>query len=220
MRELGQTHANLGDLVADEIRAAILAGDLAPGTRLKQEQLAADMGVSRIPVREALRVLEAEGLVETRPGRGSTVVELTKNEAADVLIVRATLEGLAARLAAQRVTADVITHLREAVEEGKRASESGDHATGSAAHTKFHLDVARAGGNRQLLAELEFFPAKTEWIVSGLLQSRSEYSWQEHEAILDAVAAGDADLAERLTRLHSERVIESLSDGEEDGAEN
>ncbi len=214
MRGLGQSHANLGDLVAAEIRAAILAGDLAPGQRLKQEQLAADMSVSRIPVREALRVLEAEGLIENRPGRGSVVVEVTRDEAADVLAVRGTLEGLAARLAAERVTPDAIAGLREAVEEGKSASVSGDHATASSAHTRFHLDLARAGGNAHLYAELESLPAKTEWIVSSLLQSRSEYSWQEHEAILDAVASGEADLAERLTRLHGEHVVESLGEGE------
>jgi DNA-binding GntR family transcriptional regulator len=210
MRELGQSHANLGDLVANEIRTAILAGDLAPGERLKQEQLAADMSVSRIPVREALRVLEAEGLVETLPGRGSMVAELTRDDAADALTVRGTLEGLAARLAAERVSPEVIARLSDAVEKGKRASERGDHATASSAHTVFHLELAKAGGNTHLHDELELLPAKTEWFVSTLLQSRSDYSWQEHEAILDAVASGDADLAERLTRLHSEHVIESL----------
>lgn len=211
MKDLGQSHVNLGDLVATEIRAAILAGTLAPGERLKQEQLATDMRVSRIPVREALRILEGEGLVETRPGRGSAVVELTKQEAADVMVVRGTLEGLAARLAAERVTPEVVARLRDAVDAGKQASESGDHSSASEAHTQFHLELARAADNSHLRTELEFLPAKTEWIMATLLQSRSEYSWQEHEAILDAVAVGDADRAERLTRLHSRHVIDSLS---------
>ncbi|MDJ0923809.1 MAG: GntR family transcriptional regulator [Acidimicrobiia bacterium] len=210
MKELGQLHANLGDLVANEIRAAILAGDLKPGERLKQEQLAENMGVSRIPVREALQILEGEGLVETRPGRGSSVIELTGEAAADVLAVRGALEGLAAHLAAERVTPEVIARLRNAVEEGKQASQAGDHARASAAHTRFHLELAAAAGNSHLRTELEFLPAKTEWIVASLLQSRSEYSWQEHEAIHDAVASGDADRAEKLTRLHSQHVIESL----------
>jgi DNA-binding GntR family transcriptional regulator len=210
VRELGQVHANLGDLVANEIRVAILAGNLAPGERLKQEQLAEDMGVSRIPVREALRILEAEGLVETRPGRGSQVVDLTRESASDVLMVRGALEGLAARLAAERVTPEVVSRLRAAVEEGKRASDAGDHGSASDAHTQFHLELGRAGGNSHLRAELEHWPAKPEWIVATLLQSRSEYSWLEHEAIVDAVANGDADQAERLTRVHSEHVIESL----------
>ncbi len=142
------------------------------------------------------------------------VVELTRDDAADVLMVRGTLEGLAARLAAERVIPEVIAGLREAVEVGKQASASGDHAVASDAHTRFHLDLAKAGGNSHLYAELESLPAKTEWIVSSLLQARSEYSWQEHEAILDAVASGDAELAESLIRLHSERVIDSLGDAE------
>ncbi len=212
MRELGRSHANLGDLVAAEIRTAILAGDLAPGERLKQEQLAADLRVSRIPVREALRVLEAEGLIINRPGRGSVVVELTKEDAEEVLVVRGALEGLAARLAAERVTPDVIAGLRDAVEVGKKASAGGDHALASEAHTRFHLDLAMAGGNTHLYTELESMPARTEWIVSSLLKSRSEYSWKEHEDILDAVAAGDAELAEQLTRLHSEQVVDSLDE--------
>jgi DNA-binding GntR family transcriptional regulator len=214
MRDLGQSRINLGDLAANEIRRAILAGDLVPGERLKQEQLAADLQVSRIPVREALRVLEAEGLIETRPGRGSMVIEVTREDALQVLTVRSALESLAARLAAERGSAEAIVHLREAVAEGQEASASGDHAKASRAHTRFHLDLAKAGGNSHLHAELEFLPTKTEWIVSNLLKARSEYSWQEHEAILDAVAAGDADLAERLMRLHSEHVIESLDEVE------
>ncbi len=216
MRDLGEARVNLSDLAATEIRRAILAGDLAPGERLKQEQLAADLQVSRIPVREALRVLEAEGLIETRPGRGSMVIEVTRADALEVLTVRGALESLAARLAAERGTAEAIGELRDAVAEGRQASASGDHATASSAHTKFHLDLAKAGGNSHLRAELEFLPTKTEWIVSSLLQARSEYSWQEHEAILDAVASGDADLAEQLTKLHSEHVIESL-DAADDG---
>lgn len=213
MRALGQSHANLGDLVCDEIRAAILAGALAPGQRLKQEQLAADMRVSRVPVREALRLLEADGLVVARPGHGWMVAELTKEDAADVLMLRGTLEGLAARLATGRVAPDTITGLRELVERGMRASDAGDHAAASAAHSRFHLDLARASGNGHLFAELESFPARTEWIVSSLLKVRSGYSWREHEATLDAIASGDADLAEKLMRLHSERVIAALDDG-------
>lgn len=214
MRQLGQSYANLGDLVIAEIRAAILGGDLAPGQRLTQEQLAADLGVSRIPVREALRVLEAEGLVEARSGRGVAVVEFTRDEAADILTVRGALEGLAARLAAAHMSPDDVAASLTAVREGRLASERGDHALASVAHTRFHLDLVRATGNSQLRSELETMPATTEWIVSGLLKSRAVYSWQEHEQILDAVAARDGDRAEKLMLLHSERVIAALDDGE------
>lgn len=212
MKDLGQTHNNLGDLVAAEVRQAILSGAIAPGERLKQEALADDLNVSRIPVREALRILEAEGLIESTPGRGSRVVTITKDDATDVLVVRGTLEGLAARLAAARVTTDDIRSLRSVIVEGARASEAGDHSTAAKLHSRFHLELAQAGGNGYLYEELEALPAKTEWIVSALLQTRGAFSWEEHAAIVDAVASGEADLSEELMKAHSERVIASLLD--------
>jgi DNA-binding GntR family transcriptional regulator len=210
MKDLGHTHANLGDLVAVEIRDAILSGALGPGERLKQERLAEDLNVSRIPVREALRILEAEGLIESTPGRGSRVVTITANDAADVLMVRGALEGLAARLAAARVSSENIRSLQETLAEGTEATEAGDHAAAGAAHTRFHLELARAADNSYLYEELESMPAKTEWIVSTLLQERGPISWQEHRTIVDAVASGEAELAEQVTRHHSDTVIEVL----------
>jgi DNA-binding GntR family transcriptional regulator len=212
MKDLGHVHSNLGDLVAVEIRAAILSGDLPPGSRLMQERLAADLNVSRIPVREALRTLESEGLVENDPGRGSRVVEVTPQRAADVLAVRGTLEGLAARLATGRVAKENIESLRSIVREGREATERADQAAANEAHTRFHLELARASGNSYLYEEFEAMPAKTEWIVSTLLKQRGPISWNEHEAIVDAVAEGKADLAEELTRHHSDEVIASLLD--------
>lgn len=218
MKDLGHAHVNLGDLVAGEIRAAILSGALAPGERLKQESLAADLNVSRIPVREALRTLEAEGLIENIAGKGSRVVAITPEDAADVLVVRGTLEGLAARLAAARVTKEDISSLRAIIAEGRAATKRSDQATANEAHTKFHLELARAAGNTSLYEQFESMPAKTEWIMSSLLKSRGPVSWDEHEDIVDAVAAGKADLAEELTKHHSDEVIATLSEFEPEPA--
>ncbi|MEZ5174960.1 MAG: GntR family transcriptional regulator [Acidimicrobiia bacterium] len=211
MKDLGQTHNNLGDLVAAEIRAGILAGAFAPGEHLKQAKLAADLNVSRIPVREALRILESEGLIESTPGKGSRVIRITTKDAGEVLSVRGALEGLAARLASARVTHDDIEVLRATIADGLAATGREDHAAATEHHTKFHLELARASGNHLLFEELASMPAKTEWIHASLLQSRGPYSWTEHEAIVDAVARGDADLAERLVREHSETVARELS---------
>lgn len=212
MRELGQFHHNLGDLVTAEIRAAILSGRLKPGERLKQERLAADLSVSRIPVREALRVLEAEGLVESFPGRGSVVATITVKDAADVLEVRGVLEGLAARLAATVASQDAVSRLRSLVARGQTATASNDQVAVSEAHTAFHLELARASANSYLFEELHALPAKTEWIFSTLLKVRGQISWTEHEAIAEAVAAGDPDLADRLTREHIAKAIGSLDE--------
>ena len=216
MKDLGQSHNNLGDLVAAEVREAILSGAISPGERLKQEALAEDLNVSRIPVREALRILEAEGLIESTPGRGSRVVTITQEDATDVLVVRGTLEGLAARLAAARVTSDNIRSLRGIIEEGTMASAASDHTTAGRLHAQFHLELAKAGGNSYLYEELEALPAKTEWIIASLLQTRGAFSWEEHAAIVDAVSAGEADLAEELMKAHSERVIASLHEQADD----
>ena len=210
MKDLGHTHNNLGNLVAAEIRSAILSGSIAPGERLKQAQLAAGLNVSRIPVREALRILEAEGLIESTPGKGSRVIEITEKDAEDVLSVRGALEGLAARLAAARVERSDIEALRKTIESGRAASRDSDHVAATEFHTQFHLELARSSGNAHLYDELAVMPAKTEWINSSLLQSRGPYSWSEHEEIVDAVAKGDADLAEQLMRGHSETVAEAL----------
>lgn len=175
-----------------------------------QEHLASDLNVSRIPVREALRTLESEGLVENDPGRGSRVIEVTAQRAADVLAVRGTLEGLAARLATAQVVNDDVSALREVVRTGRAATERTDQATANEAHTQFHLELARLSGNSYLYEEFEAMPAKTEWIISTLLKQRGPISWNEHEAILDAIAQGKADLAEELTRHHSDEVIAGL----------
>lgn len=212
MKDLGQSHNNLGDLVANEIRAAILSGAIAPGERLKQEKLAEDLNVSRIPVREALQTLEAEGLIDSFPGRGSRVAEVSPGDAADVLTVRGTLEGLAARLAAARVTSEHIEALRDVVEAGRMATLDEDHSLASDLHTRFHLELARASGNSHLYDALAVMPAKTGWINSSLLKSRGTYSWDEHGEIVDAVASGQADLAETLMRQHAERLIANVAE--------
>lgn len=212
LRELGQFHHNLGDLVAAEIRTAILTGRLKPGERLKQEQLAADLSVSRIPVREALRVLEAEGLIESSPGRGSIVARITPRDAAGVLEVRGVLEGLAARLAAERADMETIELLRAIVGRGMEATSTGDQAGASDAHTEFHLELVRASQNGCLYEELHSLPAKTEWIFSTLLQARGQISWDEHEAIVEAVVSGDPDRADSLTREHISRATQALEE--------
>src|ERR1700712_3708819 len=114
--------------LSSAIRQQVLTGELQPGQRLTEEALAADFGTSRIPVREALRLLEADGFVRVQPYYGTFVVELSDDEAADLLEIRGGLEPLAARRAASRMTPEVLQTLQEMVTAGAEAAEAGQLA--------------------------------------------------------------------------------------------
>src|SRR5260221_5583275 len=110
--------ASLSKVASDQIRGQILAGKLKPGERLVEDKLSAELGVSRVPVREALLALSAQGLVHIEPRRGATVAEITPKIVAELVEVRALLEGLNAKLAAQRHDPDIVAQLRDTLERG------------------------------------------------------------------------------------------------------
>ena len=116
----------LRDVVFNTLREAILKGELKPGERLMELQLASKLGVSRTPIREAIRMLQQEGLAVTIPRRGAEVAKMTEKNMEDVLQIREALEILAVQLACEKVTEQQIVHLGEAVEEFERAVKTGD----------------------------------------------------------------------------------------------
>jgi DNA-binding GntR family transcriptional regulator len=121
---LGSDHASLAEQVARELRQAILTRRRKPGDRLVEDRLSEEMGVSRVPIREALRVLAAEGLVEVQPRRGASVAKVSPEVARDLVEVRATLEGLNARLAARHHEDAIVAELRRVLEAGNAAARS------------------------------------------------------------------------------------------------
>ena len=123
---LGARHQPLRQVVTDALRKAILSKRLKPGERLIEEQLAADLGVSRNPVREALRVLESEGLVEINPRRGASVTNVSEEEAQEIVEVRAALEGFCARLAARRCSPGLKADIEKVLDRGERAAAAND----------------------------------------------------------------------------------------------
>lgn len=191
------------DLVYAAVRGRIIDGELPRGTRLRQEALAEELGVSRTPLREALRRLAAEGFVEFRPNRGVEVAYITREGARAAYEARLVLEPGASRLAAERRPAAELKRMRLAIQ-AQRRSEGGRAAL--AASRDFHLALVRASGNEYVarLGEALWVPG----IAQAIYERQAESSEQaledaaEHEGIADAVAAGDADLAERLTREH------------------
>ena len=184
------------------LRERIRTGELAPGARLRQEVLAEELGVSRTPLREALRLLAADGLVELEPNRGAVVAPLSRDAQVAFWEARLALEPAAARLGAARREPAAMADMAAAIAAQRR--DEGDD--GFAANRAFHLALVRSAGN----AHLARF-AESLWVQSV---GTSIYAAQtpdhataatyadQHQAVLDAIAGGDADLAERLTRAH------------------
>ncbi|MBX5442603.1 MAG: GntR family transcriptional regulator [Solirubrobacteraceae bacterium] len=187
----------------ERIRALILNGEVAPGTRLGQVELAERLGISRTPVREALRRLTGEGLVEFQDNRGFRVAELHLDDVLNRLEVRLLLEPGAARLAAERATEADLADLQACVEREAAARTAVDVHDAS---REFHVGVARATQNRELVTTIENL-----WLIEVgrrlLAQRRAAPHWQdgdvaEHRAILAAIAARDGDRAAALMERH------------------
>jgi DNA-binding GntR family transcriptional regulator len=195
--------ASVVSLAYDRIRALILSGDVAPGTRLGQVDLAERLGVSRTPVREALRRLTGEGLVEFQDQRGFRVADIAIDDVVRRLEVRLLLEPGAARLAAERATEEDLDLLSASIERERRARNA------MAAHDasrEFHLLVAAATQNRELVASIENL-----WLIEVgrrlLARRRGEPAWQahdvdEHVEILAALHARDGEKAAKLMEDH------------------
>ena len=185
------------------LRDRIRSGELPPGTRLRQERLADELGISRTPLREALRLLAAEGLVELHVNRGAIVSTLSHADRVAFWEARLALEPGAARLAAERREPEAIAAMRSAISAQRRA-ETDDQ--GFAANRAFHLALVQGSGN----AHLERF-AEALWVRTvgaaiyrtQVVGSRvAEAYADEHAAILAAIEAGDADGVARLPRAH------------------
>jgi len=213
--------AALVDRLAASIQARVLSGEFASGSRLRQESLATEFGVSRTPVREALRKLQAAGVVQLEPRRGARVRGPTAREVREAYEVRAELEGLAAALAAVRIRDDELRRLREAQAmfdlSSRRLSawkDQGDgkpppsqpHAEWIRGNDLFHLVILEAAGNQRLAATLadlhQSFPRDLTWIVLGESSHLLAENVAQHAAVLEAIEARDADRARRLMVAH------------------
>lgn len=203
-------HLPLREVVAGEIRGMIISGELAQGERLIEGQLAAQLGVSRNPVREAIRLLESTGLVEVLPRKGAYVCEVDSEQVRQIQELRMVVEGYAAGLAASNRSDEDVAALMDSIERGRAAAVADDNVTAAACHREFHLALEDAAGNPYLELVVNPLRQQTELMFSVLIERRGGISWEEHEAICDAIRSGDAELARTRMRDHIANAISAF----------
>lgn len=202
---VGGGHRALYEIVIERVRSAILSGELFPGERLVEDRLAHELNVSRHPVREALRTLQLEGLVEISPRRGATVSRITPREAVESFQVLAVLDGLAARLAAIHRDESTLAALESVMERARVA----DLEALTRLNREFHGIVAEAGKNRHLAEIMAPLRDRIQWVHAAVARRRPELSWAEHEEIFSAIKRQDAAAAEAIASSHIEAARES-----------
>jgi DNA-binding GntR family transcriptional regulator len=193
------THA---DRAFDAIESALISGEIPLGSRLGEEALSRRLGVGRGPLREALRRLEGRGLVERLPHAGVRVVQLTQTDLIELYEMREPLEGMACRLAAERMSDEEIAQLRSLLQEHRSTQGSPEAAHGI---LDFHLLIARASRSRrleQLLSQDLYSLIRLSRLRSAQKAPRVARAGNEHLRILDAIEERDAELAELLMRRH------------------
>jgi DNA-binding GntR family transcriptional regulator len=196
----------------EDLRQAIVSGELLPGERLLEEDLSARLGLGRAAVRMALVRLEHDGLVQRERHRGARVRRVSEDEAVEILEARAALEGLAARHAATAADDAAIEGLREIIAEMRRLREAGDLIGLSNINARLHGAVLEASGHetakrlsRTLSSQIVRFQYRTV-----LLPGRPDRSFAEHSAIVEAIAGRDPDAAEAAMQHHLLRVADAL----------
>ena len=170
-------------------------------------------GVSRVPIREALCALAAEGLVDVQPRRGATVAAVSPGVARDLVEVRATLEGLNARLAARHHDSAIAAELRTVLESGNQAAGSGDVDDLVRLNSAFHDKLAQAGGNTILWDIMRTLRERTSLVFAANTTRHAREDWEEHSRILAAVIDGDEELAAMLATRHVRRAAETAFAG-------
>ncbi|MET9001651.1 GntR family transcriptional regulator [Amycolatopsis sp. NPDC004169] len=202
--------------VREELRERILTGRLRPGDRLVERELAEDLGVSRVPVREAIRSLEAEGFLVVQSPRRVVVRQLARVDVEELFDVREALEGLAAGLAASRASAAELKRLERALADAARATARGDAARITVLNSRFHDEIVAIAGNALLTTMLQPLEGRLRWLTS-----QNEH-WaellDEHRRLYEAIASGDAERAKASAvehvRVNREVTLRSLFDAE------
>lgn len=200
--------------VLDELRRAITSGELKPGAPIRQEALAERLDVSRVPLREALKILEGEGLVVHHAHRGYFVTQLSLADLSEIYRIRELLEAEAVRAAAARMSPDLLAALEEAHGEVERTGAAGDVAAMAAANRRFHFLLIDASQMPRLVRLIG-----TLWDATDAYRSlyyvetpNRERVVHEHEAVLNALRDGDTEAAVRCLDEHRAHAVSALGE--------
>lgn len=203
-----ENYKPLREIVFETMREAIIHGVLEPGERLMEVQLAEEMGVSRTPVREAIRKLELEGFVVMVPRKGAYVADISFKDVADVFEIRAALESLAAGLAAERITDEELDELERLLVQVAETAEKNDLERLVEVDTLFHDTIYRASRNQRLVQIVSNLREQIQRFRKTSLGApgRMKITLEEHKKLVEAIAERDVSLAQQLAQEHIENA--------------
>lgn len=190
----------LRDIIGEEMRRRIFSGDLVPGTRLTERDLAEQFSVSRLPVREALRMLLNERLVEYLPSRGVVVRMLDESQVSELFDIREALEVLASRQAANQIAGGADDILTETVRQARNAQAEGNPDATHEANCRFHDQMVSLSGNDLLESLLAPLLGRLHWLFRQITDFDQVVA--EHETLCDAITSADPERAAALARAH------------------
>lgn len=230
MQKIQVSNLSLGSQAYQELKRIILEGRVPPGAKLNEGELARALGISRTPIREAINRLEKEGLVEIFPQRGAFVVQFTEKDVYELFLIRENLEGLAARLAAGKITPASLGRLESCLEGFKEPFREKDVQRYSREDFKFHQTIVLLSDARrliQLVSALHDYIRMFRLTTLGMAD-RMKTSLADHGRILEALRKKDPEEAEQGMRQHLQRVRDGvmeniqffLKDGEESSSKN
>lgn len=200
------TRKTVAEAVTEDLRERIVSGALPVGTVLRQEELARELGVSRTPLREAITFLQAEGLVRNDTHKGAVVRKPTQAELEEAYLIRETLEGLAARLAAEQRRPQDVERVRSILDKFSATDNPDEWAR---LNTSFHMEIYALSGRRQLCDLIASIRNRTELFVRMLVTrpGRADAAHQDHIRILDALEQGAPEALEAETRRHLQETV-------------
>ena len=204
----------LRDVVFNTLRKAILRGELKPGERLMEIQLANKLGVSRTPIREAIRKLELEGLVLMIPRKGAEVAQITEKNMQDVLEVRKALEELSVQLACERITPEQVEEMKMAAEDFRKVLKSGDVTKIAEADVKFHDIIFAATNNQRLITLLNNLREQMYRFRVEYLKQKECYPQllEEHDKLIALISGVEVEEACELMGCHIDNQASTVSD--------